>query len=437
MIQHSWLIIPFFFFFYPSYTAAYTWQFTSDPVQCQNLSIDIVGSGQPPYSLLLVPSGNTPLPNNIEVRTIENIPFTENSTSLSFNLNYPVNSSFVAVVSDSSGTGTGGVSIPIKVLPSSNSGCYNPTQTIHPPWTFNVQTTLGITQCDSVRWWWTPEDVNGTVTFYGVIPGGNFFVLPQGNLTTDNTTGTGFDWDINITGGTDIIILAGDDRGIGSGGSVGYTISYSPNVSCLTNTSPSSTAGSPAGGSYPTGTNGGSNGQSGKSSDVGPIAGGVVGGLAVVVSVALIAFFYARRGRAALSKERPVNVLHDDEDDNGPHHLPHHYAPEPFLVSDPSNSDATSSPDRPLPKTPSEMSYPQGMTNAITTMRKGTLPGQVRPVNIIQHDDAGPSGVPPGASQPETIELPPAYGNIRSVQRHPSTAPTTGSTLTHSEITSL
>ena len=95
---HSWLTIPFVFVFFSTYTTAYTWQFTSPPRQCQNVSIDIQGSGQPPYSLLIIPSGPTPLPNNTEVRTIQNIPFSGSSTSLSFELNYPENSSFVAVV---------------------------------------------------------------------------------------------------------------------------------------------------------------------------------------------------------------------------------------------------------------------------------------------------------------------------------------------------
>ena len=93
---HSCLTIAFFFF--PCYASAYTWQFTSQPRQCQNLSIAVQGSGQPPYSLLLIPTGPSPLPNNTEVRTIQNISFTGTSTSLSFNLNYPETSSFVAVV---------------------------------------------------------------------------------------------------------------------------------------------------------------------------------------------------------------------------------------------------------------------------------------------------------------------------------------------------
>jgi hypothetical protein len=84
---------------FPLLVDAYTWQFSSLPRQCQNVTLSIQGSGgQPPYRLLILPNGPSPLPNNVEVRTILNIPFSGTSTTLSFNLNYPENSSFVAVV---------------------------------------------------------------------------------------------------------------------------------------------------------------------------------------------------------------------------------------------------------------------------------------------------------------------------------------------------
>ena len=84
---------------FPLLVNAYTWQFTSQPRQCQNVSLSIQGSGgQPPYSLLIIPTGPSPLPNNTEVRSVLDIPFSGTSTTLSFNLNYPENSSFVAVV---------------------------------------------------------------------------------------------------------------------------------------------------------------------------------------------------------------------------------------------------------------------------------------------------------------------------------------------------
>ncbi|KAF8269218.1 hypothetical protein EI94DRAFT_1024014 [Lactarius quietus] len=377
----SWSTIPAFFFLFIRYANAYTWQFTSQPHQCQNVSISIQGSGNPPYSLLLIPSGPTPLPNNVEVRTIQNISFSGSSTSLSFNPNYPENSSFVAVVSDSSGFGTGGTSTSVTVLQSSDSSCYNSTQSVQAPWVFSVNPTGGITQCESVRLWWEPEDVNGTVKFYGVIPGGNSFNIPQGSLSTDNSTGTGFNWTVDISGGTNIFVVGGDDRGIGSGGSAPFTVAYSTNSSCLSGSSPSSTAGSPAGGSYPTSTSGSSSGGSGSHSNTGAIAGGVAGGLVGVAAVALIAFFcFRRRGYAAVAKEHHVNVLQDDEDRNASHHdLPHYFTPEPYLVPDPTvrgTSEAASTRDRPISTATSDHTprplTPASMTTATT--RKSALP---------------------------------------------------------------
>jgi hypothetical protein len=51
-----------------------------------------------------------------------------------------------------------------------------------------------------------------------------------------------------------------------------------------------------------------------------------------------------------------------------------------------------------------------GTTSGSTQTRKSPLgPAQLRPVNIIQHDDAGDAD----EGDPETIELPPAYAHIR------------------------
>jgi hypothetical protein len=102
-LQHQMLStvmkIPIASLFFPLLANAYTWKFTSQPHQCQNVSLAVEGSGQPPYSLLIIPTGPSPLSNNVEVRLIKNIPFSGNGDTLSFKLNYPENSSFVAVVS--------------------------------------------------------------------------------------------------------------------------------------------------------------------------------------------------------------------------------------------------------------------------------------------------------------------------------------------------
>ncbi len=95
MIPYSLTVILLF----PLLVNAYTWRFTSPPRQCENVTLSIQGSGgQPPYSLLILPHGPPSLPNKVEVRKLQNIPFSGTSTTLSFKLNYPENSSFVAVV---------------------------------------------------------------------------------------------------------------------------------------------------------------------------------------------------------------------------------------------------------------------------------------------------------------------------------------------------
>jgi hypothetical protein len=100
-----------------------------------------------------------------------------------------------------------------------------------------------------------------TVNFFGVIPGGKSFAIPEGTLSgnvtgevANNETGIGFPWTINIPGGTTILFVGSDDRGMGTGGSAQRTILDSQDTSCLDSSSPSSTAGSPAGGSYATST---------------------------------------------------------------------------------------------------------------------------------------------------------------------------------------
>jgi hypothetical protein len=84
---------------FPLIVSAFSFTINNTPQQCQNLSISVTGSGQPPYSALILPFGPTPLPNNTEVRRILDIPFNGDSTSLSFQLTYPENSQFVVVVS--------------------------------------------------------------------------------------------------------------------------------------------------------------------------------------------------------------------------------------------------------------------------------------------------------------------------------------------------
>jgi hypothetical protein len=151
----------------------------------------------------------------------------------------------------------------------------------------------------------------------------------------------------------------------------------------------------------------------------------VVGAVIFLVSAGLLAsWFVLKRSHYASSQRRAVNLLQDDEDVAEEYHgLPQHYAPEPFIVPDPATSgtsEVASTHNRPF-SVPTFTEYIQrppiamSPTRATTTRRKTASFSQLRTVSIIQHNDAGP-----GHDEPETIELPPAYSNIRQPQRSQS-----------------
>lgn len=424
----------------PSLASAYSWKFVEAPKQCSNLSITISGNdGKPPYRVLIVPFGSTPLPNNVEARKILEVPFNgSDSNTVSFKLNYPANSQLVAVVSDSSGFASGGTSVAAQVTTSSDSSCFDASKSVdRAPFVFSVEPPNQLVQCQSTRLWWDKTLVQGNPTFLGVIPGGESFVVPEGSITDVQAQGTGFSWTPAIRGGTTVLVVGGDNRGNGTGGSFLATVSNGPdNIgTCLNSNSPSSTPGTPAGGAYQTGvdgsgTGGGSNGGGG--TNVGAIVGGVIGGVVALIAIGLLCLFFWRRKRVHRErKERPMDLEDDDDDDERgaadgrTHHLPDGYQPEPFTVPDPTIAstyldDGLTSEGRPLSGysgtersgTPDLIHGGAPTATSSASGRKGPL-RQMRPVNIIQHDDAGPSEAPPPADDVETVELPPAYTNIR------------------------
>lgn len=91
---------PLLFLLFLPLTLAYTWSFQNTPQQCNNLTIAISGDdGKPPYRVLIIPFGPTPLPNAVEARKILDVGFADGAKSVSFVLKFPENSQFVAVVS--------------------------------------------------------------------------------------------------------------------------------------------------------------------------------------------------------------------------------------------------------------------------------------------------------------------------------------------------
>ncbi|CDO70500.1 hypothetical protein BN946_scf184569.g43 [Trametes cinnabarina] len=431
---------------YASFASAYSFNFKTTPRQCQNLTIDITGSGTPPYSVLIIPFGPTPLPNSIEARRVTDVPFTNSSsTEVSFQLKFPENSQFVAVVSDSTGFGTGGTSAAVTVLPG-DDGCFDTTTSVSPAFLFHTDPDRFLVTCSPSRIWWDNSTVQGRTSFQGVIPGGQSFEIPEGTITAQAGEGVGFNWTPSVRVGTVILLVGGDDRGLGSAGSNQYTLQSGNSVSCLNDSSPSSTPGSPAGGSYPTSTDGSGvntgSGSSGSHTDVGAIVGGVIGGVVGAVALALVLLFAIRRQRYHKgTKERPVDLLQDQDNEGGDGRPPEYYQPEPFVLPDPTVASTREGSVRggtaayqSLATRPSgehRNSYlsasssetgtqgqglrPPPSTTQSSSTRKSPAPPSFRLVNIIQHDDAGPSEPPPPPpeEEPETIELPPAYTNIR------------------------
>lgn len=282
--------------------------------------------------------------------------------------------------------------------------------------------------------------------FWGAVPGGNGFII-NGPSTQDQGK-QGLSWDAAISTGTGLIIVAGDNRGFGSGGSFqGFLQPGNGTTSCLNDNSPKTTPGSPAGGSYPTDSSGHKTGGSGN--NVGAIVGksnvvdlismlilvlgGVIGGVAGVALIGLIVFFLLRRRRTRKRKVgEPVDLLEGRGDGSATGHedVPQQYLPEPYHIppsgaSAPSEMTETEAGLRPLAardrrvsqlsettqtrNSSDETSTVPGRTT-MTSAKTAAGPPLLRAVNVVQHEDAGPSE---GQQEEETVELPPAYTNIR------------------------
>jgi len=150
--------------------------------------------------------------------------------------------------------------------------------------------------------------------------------------------------------------------------------------------------------------------------------------VAGLLIIAFLVFFWFRRRRAQrASKERPSIFI--DHDDDAPTSQPQreelavYYEPEPFTASEPTDRASSHRPstaldrsERPISQSLTYLSDPQRVASPDGTgtgiSRKSPMPSSLRAVNVIQHEDAGPS-LPAENAESETVELPPAYTNIR------------------------
>ncbi|KAK2459885.1 hypothetical protein APHAL10511_008085 [Amanita phalloides] len=385
----------------------------------------------PPYNVLVIPYGPSPLSSNVEVRSIIDVSFKGNST-FEFPINYPANSKFVVVVSDATGFGSGGTSAAMHVMNSNDASCFDPTKQASTLFSYYVSPDT-LRQCQQARIWWKKADVQGRPVFHGVIPGGQSFSIAPSNVTHIPGMGHGFSWTPPIRSGTFVFIIGGDNRGIASAGSTPHIVRYNKDNRCLDDASPSSNAGAPAGWNHHTGIfNSKKSAWSGRVT-VGLVIGGMMGGVTPIFIAALYYFIWRRRrlrsrprllvngidGDVPSSNESShQNQSRDDLAEN--HHL------EPFPLHPPVMRVGICATQRPgdVQGSSAQQNRPQTRElsqNNISVKLNGSKrdygarnrehDAHASLSTIVQHGDPGPSTPP--AVHCAIIEPPPAYSRIK------------------------
>lgn len=224
-----------------AYANAFTFRFSSPPAQCARMRA-IWQGGSPPYTLLMVPVDF--MPQGTETRVIFERTVTTGN-QLEFTFPFPARTRFAAIMSDSTGFGTGGTSPLLTVQSSNSSSCLSTTPSAPEFYFFLSSPTL--TQCSPVHISWDTPSAP-PVTVYGIIPRGQSFDL---NAASRANGGRGFDWTVNVRSGTQFFFVVGDKNGSGKGGSSDVTTIRGGSSACIDASSPSQTADSGVGGTEP------------------------------------------------------------------------------------------------------------------------------------------------------------------------------------------
>ncbi len=133
-----------------------------------------------------------------------------------------------------------GTSLVTTVGSSSDSSCLN-TQQVSPKF-FLFQSPSSVSQCANIALS-VGTQAQAPIDILGIVPGGQSFDIA--NLTNG---ATGTTWQANVRSGSNLLFVAGDKDGLGSGGSTDIMSVGSGDSSCINSQSPSSTAGPAAGG---------------------------------------------------------------------------------------------------------------------------------------------------------------------------------------------
>lgn len=132
-----------------------------------------------------------------------------------------------------------GTSQVITVASSSDSSCL-PTTPSQTKFFFFLPNDIG--QCDTIDLTWQ-SNAEDPVDLLGLIPGGQSFEIA--NITDGATS---FDWTVDVRSGQDIVFVAGDKDGLGTGGSSDVIQIDNGSDDCINESSPSSTGVPAAGG---------------------------------------------------------------------------------------------------------------------------------------------------------------------------------------------
>ncbi|KAL4069669.1 hypothetical protein V8B97DRAFT_609936 [Scleroderma yunnanense] len=367
--------------------------------QCSPLAISWSG-GQGPFEVMVFPVFSVPI-----FYSVPSTAYSGNKGSYTISqLPLPQGTQFVLTMSDSTGFATGGTSDLITVGGPSSSNCNTTSPSL--PYFFSVSPSSP-QQCASSTFFGYQGAVL-PVTVWGIIPGGQSFVV-QAGVSTANCS-----WTTDVPAGTSIIfsVIDADNR---TGGTSGLEVVQPGDSSCLNSNSPSSTPSVPQS-STPTAFTTTSASPSQTSSNTpskistATIIGVAAGGVVALAALAFLGLFLARKGRArspmySLATQRDMPLLHSDDDPNTPRHprgLPYQDHVQAFPPPDSATSPPTSRfPQGTHSSLPTSSPSPPS-TSVMASSGRGKGMTVLTPARYIVHTDAEDAGA-------EVIELPPQY----------------------------
>ncbi|KAG1792014.1 uncharacterized protein HD556DRAFT_584128 [Suillus plorans] len=255
------------------------------PTVCEPLSISWTG-GQAPFEILLAPSNqiyqNIPVPASA---------FSNGKGSYSISqLSLLSGTSFVLIMSDATGFGSGGTTNELTVgnsTANNNCGAANP----NPPYTFDLSP---LTQCSPFTI--TASGAVPPITVGQLIPGGLSVLFNSGSNTFSSI--------LDVSAGTNVLYFVNDSLGNQGGVSPYEPISGSSDSACLNllsstaGISATATASLSSSSSSPS-SSPSSNASNSSSNNVALIAGAAGGGTAVLIALGILGICLRRKRKAS------------------------------------------------------------------------------------------------------------------------------------------